>query len=808
MPRPTFRPGLLALAIALAVPAPFLHAAPAEQASVRDYRIAAGPLAGTLNRIAAQAGLVLTLDPALAEGRSAHAVQGRFDAPGALREALKGSGLELVENAGGTYSLRKVPEDTLSLQAMTVSGAEEDPLGPTSGYVAKRSMTGTKTDTPILETPRSISVATRQQMTDRAVHNLDDAVRYMPGVVASSFGSDTRSDWLKVRGFKPTQFLDGLPMAVGVYNNPKLETWNLERVALLRGPASSVYGQTPPGGMLDMVSLRPQNVASHEVKAEVGNYNHKQVSFDSTGPLDDEGRFLYRVSGVVRDSNTQVDHIDDKRYNIAPSLTWNIDDDTRLTFLGQFNRDDTGITSQFLPLRGTKYDAPFGKVSHHKNLGDPDWEYYDRTYYWLGYAFERRINDVWQFRQNLRYLRNDLSFQGITAGTAHADGTLERSTTSVDEDVSQFVVDNNFQADFETGALRHTLLLGLDHNRTDNQYTSIFGSAPPSNVNNPIYGQPIPKPPRSDAYYDYKQQTYQTGLYVQDQIALDNWRLTLGGREDWVHTGATFYNKGDATNTSRDKKFSGNAALSYIFDNGVAPYISYAESFQPTTGADMNSTSSLKPTEGKQWEIGVKYQPVGSDSLFTAAVYDLRQENVSVSQNIGGTPVTSQTGEVKVSGIELEATSNVTDNLKMIGAYSYADTEVKKRPVRRQPPATGAAQPGLAMGRLHLARGYAERFQRGCRRPLRRLDLRRPGQHLRRLRRLVHPVRRRRALRPGPIERQPERRQRGGQCQQSVQQGLPGVLRRLLLLLRRPAQRGGQRQLQVVSDASQVRNGG
>ncbi|HDY5947008.1 TPA: TonB-dependent ferrichrome receptor FiuA [Pseudomonas aeruginosa] len=683
MPRPTFRPGLLALAIALAVPAPFLHAAPAEQASVRDYRIAAGPLAGTLNRIAAQAGLVLTLEPALAEGRSAHAVQGRFDAPGALREALKGSGLELVENAGGTYSLRKVPEDTLSLQAMTVSGAEEDPLGPTSGYVAKRSMTGTKTDTPILETPRSISVATRQQMTDRAVHNLDDAVRYMPGVVASSFGSDTRSDWLKVRGFKPTQFLDGLPMAVGVYNNPKLETWNLERVALLRGPASSVYGQTPPGGMLDMVSLRPQNVASHEVKAEVGNYNHKQVSFDSTGPLDDEGRFLYRLSGVVRDSNTQVDHIDDKRYNIAPSLTWNIDDDTRLTVLGQFNRDDTGITSQFLPLRGTKYDAPFGKVSHHKNLGDPDWEYYDRTYYWLGYAFERRINDVWQFRQNLRYLRNDLSFQGLTPAGYYAaasdDGTLQRISTSVDEDISQFVVDNNFQADFDTGALRHTLLLGLDHNRTSNEYTSIFGfSVPPTNINNPIYGQPIPKPPRSDALYDYKQKTYQTGLYVQDQIALDNWRLTLGGREDWVHTGATFYNKGDATNTSRDKKFSGNAALSYIFDNGVAPYISYAESFQPTTGADMNSTSSLKPTEGKQWEIGVKYQPVGSDSLFTAAVYDLRQENVSVSQNIGGTPVTSQTGEVKVSGIELEATSNVTDNLKMIGAYSYTDTEVKK----------------------------------------------------------------------------------------------------------------------------------
>ncbi len=588
-------------------------------------------------------------------------------------------------------------------------------------------------------------------MTDRAVHNLDDAVRYMPGVVASSFGSDSRSDWLKVRGFKPTQFLDGLPMATGSYNNPKLETWNLERLALLRGPASSVYGQTPPGGMLDMVSLRPQGIASHELKAEIGNYNHKQISFDSTGPIDDEGRFLYRLSGVVRDSNTQVDHIDDKRYNIAPSLTWNIDDDTRLTFLSQFNRDDTAATSQFLPLRGTKYDAPFGKISHHKNLGDPDWDFYDRTYYWLGYSFERRINDVWQFRQNLRYLRNDLSFQTLTPTSsidaASADGTLQRMTTSVDEDISQFVVDNNFQADFETGALRHTLLLGIDHNRTRTDYTSIynFTGVPPTNVNNPIYGQPIPKPSRSSAFYDYRQKTYQTGLYVQDQIALDNWRLTLGGREDWVHAGATFYNQNDATNTSRDKKFSGNAALSYIFDNGLAPYLSYAESFQPSTGADdIGSNKMFKPTEGKQWELGVKYQPVGSDSLFTAAVYDLRQENVRVTDNVNGTPTTSQAGEVKVTGLELEATSNVTDNLKVIGSYSYADTEVK-RPVRRQPPATGAAQPGLAMGRLHLARGYAERFQRGCRRPLRRLDLRRPGQHLRRLRRLVHLVRRRRA---------------------------------------------------------------
>ncbi len=166
------------------------------------------------------------------------------------------------------------------------------------------------------------------------------------------------------------------------------------------------------------------------MQAEVGNYEHKQISFDSTGQVDDAGNLLYRVSGVVRDSNTQVDHVDNKRYNIAPSLTWNFDDDTKLTFLSQFNRDDTGITSQFLPLQGTKLSTPAGEVKYHKNLGDPEWEFYDKTYYALGYAFEQRINDVWQFRQNLRYMRNDLSFQGITAGgsatSVSDDGTLAR----------------------------------------------------------------------------------------------------------------------------------------------------------------------------------------------------------------------------------------------------------------------------------------------------------------------------------------------------------------------------------------------
>ncbi|MBF6035101.1 TonB-dependent siderophore receptor [Pseudomonas sp. P155] len=679
------RPSLLAVAIAFSAPLISSPLLAAEQASsVRAYNLPAAPLSTTLNQIASQGGIALSLNPSLAAGKTSAPVNGQYDAAGALRAALRGTGLQLEQSSTGTYTLVAVPEGTLALPETSVIGVEnfESAWGPVEGYTATRTAAGSKTDTALVEAPRSISVATRQQMDDRSVHSLDDAVRYMPGITASSYGSDTRADWLRVRGFEPTQFLDGLPLPKGVYANPKQETWNLDRLALLRGPASSVYGQTPPGGLLDMVSRRPSAEASNEIQLQYGSDNHRQINFASTGKIDDAGQFLYGISGVVRDSGTQVDHVDNKRYNIAPSLTWNIDDDTKLTLLSQFTRDDTGITSQFLPVQGTKIKSPFGDISHHKNLGDPDWEYYDRTYYALGYAFEHRLNDVWQFKQNLRYTKSDLSFQSLTPGSypfteVDDQGNVGRTSTSVEEDISQFAVDNNFQADFATGDIRHTLLLGLDHQRSNTNYTSIFGDGLTTNVITPIYGQPIVRPARSTAFYDYDQKTYQTGLYIQDQMALDQWRLTLGGREDWVHTSTKFINKGDATNTQRDKAFSGNAALSYVFDNGFVPYLSYAESFQPTTGADATSTGSLKPTEGKQWELGIKYQPPGSKTLLTAAVYDLTQKNVSVNTFVNNVSITSQTGEVKVKGLELEAVSDVTDNLKVIAAYTLAKSEVQ-----------------------------------------------------------------------------------------------------------------------------------
>ncbi|WP_144170244.1 TonB-dependent siderophore receptor [Pseudomonas sp. Kh13] len=673
------RPSLMALAIAVAAPlaSPALFAA--EQSAPRAYDLPSAPLATTLNQIASQAGIALAIDPVVVSGRTSVPVRGHYDGLGALQAALRGTGLQLQQSSVGSYSLVAAPEGTLALPetAINATSSYESAWGASSGYVATRTAAGTKTDTPIVETPRSMTVITRQQLDDRQVLNLNDALRYTAGVQSSGYGSDSRADWLRVRGFDPTQFLDGLPLPKGSFANPKVEPWNLERITVLRGPASSVYGQTPPGGMLDMVSRRPQLERAHQIEAQVGSNKHQQINFDSTGKIDDAGKFLYRVSGVVRDSNSPIDHIPDKRYNIAPSLTWNIDDDTKLTFISQYTRDDTGITGQFLPLQGTKLDGPTGKISHHKNLGEPDWDFYDRTYYALGYAFEHRLNDTWQFRQNLRYTKSDLSSQAVQVATVNsidAAGNVNRESGIINEDINQFAVDNNFQADFQTGDISHTVLLGLDHQRSNTNYQWLYGmGVPPINVNRPVYGADL-----SNVTYfamqDFQQKTYQTGTYIQNQMSLDNWRLTLGGREDWIHTGTVFHKSNDATNTQRDKAFSGNVGLSYVFDNGITPYFSYTESFQPASGANVNSTESFKPTEGRQYEVGVKYQPVGTDTLLTAAVYDLKQQNVSVTEG----SITRQVGELQVRGLELEASTHVTENLKAIASYTYTDTEILK----------------------------------------------------------------------------------------------------------------------------------
>src|SRR5262245_2029924 len=281
----------------------------------------------------------------------------------------------------------------------------ETALGPIDGYMATRTATGTKTDTPLLEVPRSISVVTRDQMEAQQPQSVRGALGYEPAV-QNQTGAASILDNIAVRGFTALIFLDGLqlPTDTGIgFARIRLEPYALERLEVLRGPSSGLFGQSPPGGLINAVSKRPQTVPHNEVFIQGGTDNYRALGFDFTGPLTQSGDLAYRIVGLVRDTDLDFDFADRQRYYIAPSLTWRISADTKLTLLGSVQRDSGFGPFQFVPLELTKSSAPFGRVSRGTYFGEPGFDDYKEDQWSIGYAFEHRFNDVFQVRQNVRY---------------------------------------------------------------------------------------------------------------------------------------------------------------------------------------------------------------------------------------------------------------------------------------------------------------------------------------------------------------------------------------------------------------------
>lgn len=548
--------------------------------------------------------------------------------------------------------------------------------GPVQGYVATRSVTGTKTDTPIVEIPQSISVVTQDQIRDQGAQTVADALHYTPGVFTNLNGDTARFDETRIRGFQPILYLDGMPLPLNrFFATPLIPTYALQRLEVLRGPSSVLYGQNSPGGMINMVSKRPTDVAFGEIELSAGNHNTWQGAFDIGGPGNADKTFLYRLTGLIRDSDTAVDFSKDKRAFFAPAFTWrNLD--TSLTVLAHYGKDEGSFPQQYLPAQGTLFFNPNGQIPRSRFAGEPGWDNFRREQWWAGYAFEHRFNDVWQFRQNLRYGAVDTEFQAFRSEGLQADlVTLERGAYHQAVDAGTFTIDNQFQGDFSTGALRHKLLFGLDYLRTSGDFRMLGnsvlfgGTGLPINIYNPGYGGAIPA---LAEFQDYHDKMSQLGVYVQDQIKLDRWILTLGGRHDWSKV-STLNRIADTTVSASNGDFSGRAGLGYAFDNGVTPYVAVATSFQQEVGVNANG-DPFKPTKGLQYEAGVKYQPIGTKALFTAAIFDLTRRNVVTSNPF--TFESSQTGEVHVRGLELEAKADLTDRLDMVASYAYMDSEI------------------------------------------------------------------------------------------------------------------------------------
>ncbi|MGO1070315.1 TonB-dependent siderophore receptor [Lysobacter sp. CA199] len=544
--------------------------------------------------------------------------------------------------------------------------------------IAKRSQTVTKTDTPLIEVPQSVSVITAQQMRDRGIQGIEEAVWYTAGAQGGGYGQDTRSDWLLVRGFSPARYMDGLTLTDGVWTGgTRIEPYGLERLDVLKGPSSVAYGAMPPGGLVNMVSKRPTTEPLHEVEFTVGNYDLRQAAFDFGGPLGSSGQWFYRLTGLARNSDNYVDYVQDDRYFFAPAVSWKPSEDTSLTLLARWQKADTAQGGGFLPADGTLLPNPNGKIPRERFTGEPGWNDYVKTMRSVGYEFSHRFDNQVTFRQNLRYGKVDVDHDaGVGAFGLQADQrTLTRYYFPLEETSKSFAVDNNVELKFDTGAWQHTLLAGVDYRRLESDYASAFAFGAPSlDIFNPVYGAPIVKPAYTSRQDKVQQQL---GVYVQDQIKIDRWVITAAGRQDRVRTRTDQLLATPVTRERQnDSKFSGRVGVNYLFDSGWAPYVSWSQSFEPTVGANF-AGQSFKPTTGEQIEAGLKFQPASGRVLATLAVYEIKQEN-TLTVDPNHTLFSVQQGETRVRGAELEGRWNFGNGLSVYGAYTYTDSEVTR----------------------------------------------------------------------------------------------------------------------------------
>lgn len=659
------------------------------QDTVIDFALPAMPLDEALAAYGAASGVQLIYDSSATRHLRSVAVVGRYDRAEGLRRLLAGTGLTPQFTAERSATLLRVvaqagivaPDQAgaVALDMLEVSG--ENAIGPVHGYVARRSATATKTGTPILETPQAINVVGRKEIEDRQAQSVSQALLYTPGVM-NQYGTDVRYDWLYVRGFVPGRYLDGLRLPFGArgYSQPRVESYGLERVELLKGPSSGLYGQNSPGGLLNLVSKRPTATPLREIQLQTGSFGRAQAAFDLSGPIDPEGKILYRLTGLARTTGTQLDYLEEDRVFIAPSLTLRPDADTSLTILSQYLNIDSpgGGAPQGLPALGTLYANPKGRIPTKRFIGEPNYDRFKLQQGFIGYAFEHRFNDVWTVRQNLRYSHVDANTQRVQAiGLGADNSTLSRYAWAFPERSDLFNIDNQAEARFSTGPFAHTLLLGADYLREDARYDeSQLRIVPSVDVFAPVYAGTVTRPPLGTRI---TQGRNQTGLYAQDEIRFGGFRLTVSGRQDWADavTRTTDAATGTLTRVKQDDAaFTGRVGLSYLLDGGLAPYISYATSFQPTAGTD-RAGQPFAPTEGEQIEGGIKFQPPGTNLLMTGTVFDLTQKNV-LTPDPTDFRFNAQTGEARVRGVELEVKASLTESLDLIASYAAMNSEITK----------------------------------------------------------------------------------------------------------------------------------
>jgi iron complex outermembrane receptor protein len=560
--------------------------------------------------------------------------------------------------------------ESAAVDAPATPAAEPAPAGnyETILITGAHTQTATKTDVDTLFTPQNVQVLSEELLVDQGAILLEDALRNVAGVMPGGYYNGW--DYYRIRGFDAdsSTYQDGLLYGLGI--NTNAEVFGLSRVEVLKGPSSSLYGQGSLGGLVNLISKRPEEERSGKITLSVGGDDYQQAGLDVTGALSEAHGLSGRMIALYRNDGSFADFADGvRRSYFAPSLTWAPTGDTSITWLSAFTYDRQEIAFP-LPASGFILDNPNGRVPRDRFVGDGEHPGVGKEWrFQTGYLATHRLTDVFSLRQNLRVSWSESDWDRLLY-PAYLDvdqRTLYRYPYYYDGDSKYVGVDTAVDASFQTGPLEHTATFGVDVYRAHDHSTSRQidysdpGSYMPLDLFEPSYGQPLPPLFDQPAFVS---DTETTGIYLQDQLApLEGLTITLGARYDWVNSSG-----------EKSQAFSPRIGLSYQVLDGLVAYASYSRSFLPQDGL-LSSGAGVEPERGTQWEIGAKSALWDGRVNATLSLYQLTRGNVSTDDPFNPGFVLT-TGEQRSRGVELDSQIALTDGLELVAVYAYTDAEV------------------------------------------------------------------------------------------------------------------------------------
>ncbi|WP_026441021.1 TonB-dependent siderophore receptor [Acinetobacter tandoii] len=526
-----------------------------------------------------------------------------------------------------------------------------------------------KSEQPLFKTAKSVSVVTKEQIEKKQAMNLTDAIQGVAGVISAPLGRRGADDFI-IRGQLSSDaiYVDGLRQAQAS-DSPSNIT-GLERIEVVKGPDSMDFGQTAPGGIVNLVTKRPVQGDFNQLDLRYGSHNLRQIGVDTNHTIEGSDKAAWRLNANYSDQDDATDHVYFKNFYISPSYNFDLGDQTDLSVIASYNHKEY-VRQQGLPVYGSILPNNNGQVSRHLFIGEPSVDPYLSDSMRIGYNLKHIFDDGWTFKQNFAVQNSRLDGQAVFINKSTANSsTITRQGRDQHYDDVNFSIDNNIAKTVELGNMQHHLMLGLDGMHDTRDIWNYNCTITALNIYAPRYANQdwcATKALRSDSV----ETTLKTmGVYFKDQVDVtDRLNINLGLRHDWASVDAkSNYNDNESSKSSQ--AFSGSIAGLYTYNDWVSPYVSYSTSFLPVTDVDVDG-NVFDPEKAKQYEVGLKFQALDQRLQASLAWFDLTRFNV-VSSDANGDKY--QTGEENTQGIETELAVRILPNWVVSANYSYLPT--------------------------------------------------------------------------------------------------------------------------------------